>query len=78
MQLNVMVSGIDCVRIKIRAYPPKLVGTVADPTITQDQNFFFDLTGRSAASGGVHMKLQLVGVCPTEQIAVENRSHNLY
>jgi hypothetical protein len=23
-----------------------LVGTVADPTIAQDQSFFFDLTGR--------------------------------
>jgi len=26
--------------------PPKLVGTVADPTTTPDQSFSFDLTGR--------------------------------
>jgi hypothetical protein len=27
-------------------FPPITVGTVADPTLAQDQSFFFDQTGR--------------------------------
>jgi hypothetical protein len=39
--------------------PPILVGTVADPTIAQDQSFFFDLTGRFFAGGWVGFEYRI-------------------
>jgi hypothetical protein len=38
--------------------PPILVGTVADPTLAQDQSFFFRFDWTPAARGGARMKLR--------------------
>jgi hypothetical protein len=40
-----------------------LIGTVADPTIAQDQSFFLVLTGRSRQWGGAYMKLNRMTNC---------------